>query len=350
MGPAGRLQAARELAELRSGFPRSRARLSRLAHGSEPIVAGPFLSEVGFESLYWVPLLRWFVERYGISPDRVTAFSRGGVASWYDGVASSYVDVFDHVTPGELKAMQAKRVRGTRNEKQLRLGEAERMLLGSAGVPESADVLDPSLMYQLFWAVWAARRPVRRVEEHSRYEPFRTSALPGAAEERALARLPEGFIAVKPYFSGCFPDSSENRRFLAALLARLADAAPVVLLSTGIDLDEHVDYVGDDGRVMSIESMVEPASNLGVQSAILRRASALVTTYGGFAHLGPFLGVPTYAFYSHEVFNHVHLDVMARAVRNLRLSTQAGFALGHVDDLEVLEALGRAGRRQHVET
>ena len=31
--------------------------------GGEPIVAGPWLGEVGFELLYWVPFLRWFAER-----------------------------------------------------------------------------------------------------------------------------------------------------------------------------------------------------------------------------------------------------------------------------------------------
>ncbi len=340
METRSRLRAERDLAVLRTGFHRSRARLERLARGSDPIVAGPFLSEVGFESLYWVPLLRWFVERYDVSPDRITAFSRGGAASWYEGVAGSYVDIFDHISPSELKDLQARRVGSTRNEKQLRLSRADIELIHAAGFPDSAEVLHPSVMYQLFWAVWASRRPVRRVLEHSRYEPFGD---PGA--ERAkdiLAELPADFIAFKPYFSGCFPDTQENRRFLKTLTARLAEAAPVVLLATGIDLDEHVDFSPSAGRIVSIAGLVEPADNLAVQTALVRRAGALITTYGGFAHLGPFLGVPTFAFYSDETFNHIHLDVMSRAVRDLRASGRAGFALAHVRELGLLEWLGTA--------
>ena len=64
-----------------------------------PIVAGPWLGEVGFELLYWVPFLRWFAERFDVDPDRLIVMSRGGTASWYRPFASRYVDVFDEVTP-----------------------------------------------------------------------------------------------------------------------------------------------------------------------------------------------------------------------------------------------------------
>ena len=36
--------------------------LWRAARGSAPIVVGPWLSEVGYEVLYWIPFLRWFVD------------------------------------------------------------------------------------------------------------------------------------------------------------------------------------------------------------------------------------------------------------------------------------------------
>lgn len=344
MNPPSRLRAERDLAVLRTGFPRSRARLDCLARGDAPIVAGPFLSEVGFESLYWVPLLRWFVERYEVSPERITAFSRGGAASWYDGVAGSYVDIFDHLSPAELKTLQSKRVGSTRNEKQLQVSAADLELIRTAGFPGTAEVLHPSVMYQLFWAVWASRRPVRRVLEHSYYRPFGD---PGAdCAKDILARLPADFVAFKPYFSSCFPDTPDNRRFLRILTARLAETAPVLLLATGIDLDEHVDFSPEAGRIVSIAGLMKPAENLAVQSALVRRAGALVTTYGGFAHLGPFLGVPTFAFYSEEVFNQIHLDVMSRAVRELRDAGRAGFALAHARELGLLERLARAASRQ----
>ena len=54
-----------------------------MAAGSESIIAGPWLGEVGFELLYWVPFLAWCAERFAISPERWIIVSRGGTASWY---------------------------------------------------------------------------------------------------------------------------------------------------------------------------------------------------------------------------------------------------------------------------
>ena len=44
--------------------------LRRVASGTAPIVAGPWLAEVGYEVLYWIPFLRWFCD--------ATAWPRSG--------------------------------------------------------------------------------------------------------------------------------------------------------------------------------------------------------------------------------------------------------------------------------
>ena len=57
-----------------------RRTLRSAANSDAPIIVGPWLSEVGYEALYWVPFLRWFTRHYDVDPDRVIALSRGGVA------------------------------------------------------------------------------------------------------------------------------------------------------------------------------------------------------------------------------------------------------------------------------
>src|SRR5688500_20269007 len=52
--------------------------VERVVAGDGPIIAGPWLSEVGYEALYWVPFLRWFCAAYRIAPERLIAMSRGG--------------------------------------------------------------------------------------------------------------------------------------------------------------------------------------------------------------------------------------------------------------------------------
>src|SRR3712207_9549526 len=58
--------------------------------------------------------------------------------------------------------------------------------------------------------------------------------------------------------------------------------------------------------------------NLAVQTRVVAGARALFATYGGFSYLAPFLGVPSYSWYSHQNYNPAHMDVMERASRSLR--------------------------------
>lgn len=334
-----RLATERELTVLRSGFLRSRRRLHRIARSGRPIVAGPYVSEVGYECLYWVPMLHWFVEHYGIERERITAFSRGGPSSWYGGIAERYVDAFEHIPLKAFKERYARRVAETRNEKQLRPGELERDLLDAAGFDRGVEILQPSVMYQLFWSVWAMRRSLRRVLAHTRFRLAGDPVEPSPRLAEALRSLPEQYVAVKAYFSERFPDTEANRRFLSELLQRLTARANVVLLVRGADIDEHVEYGAAGERIFDLTSYADPRENLDLQTAVARRARALYTTYGGFAHLGPFLGVPTLAFYSVDAFNPVHLDVTQRAVGELRHGSRAGFVLLHASDMDLVERL-----------
>ena len=74
-----------------------RATLSRFEQEADtPVLAGPWLGEVGFELLYWIPFLRWAVSEFPGLRRQLVIQSRGGVASWYEGLATRYVDLFDH--------------------------------------------------------------------------------------------------------------------------------------------------------------------------------------------------------------------------------------------------------------
>ena len=100
--------ALRHRAELREQLQWSRAswaverEIDDIASAGRTILAGPWLSEVGFETLYWVPFLRWVKAAFRLDASRVVAVSRGGVASWYEGIATRYVEIWDHVDPVEF--------------------------------------------------------------------------------------------------------------------------------------------------------------------------------------------------------------------------------------------------------
>src|SRR5665648_81960 len=52
------------------------ASFTAAAEDTRPIVVGPWLMEIGFELLYWIPYLRAQLARLGIPKERVIAVSR----------------------------------------------------------------------------------------------------------------------------------------------------------------------------------------------------------------------------------------------------------------------------------
>ena len=127
-------------------------------------------------------------------------------------------------------------------------------------------------------------------------------------------RLPEEFTAVRFYFRDSFPDTPENRELVHDVVERLAERRPVVLLNTGVVVDEHLDAEPPASeRILRPLAGIEAARNLAAQSAVVARAKLFVGTYGGLAHLAPFYGVPTLGFASDpREINPVHLTVARR--------------------------------------
>ena len=323
----------------RPATDRIRRELARLTKGDRPIVAGPFLSELGFEVLYWIPMLAWVCETHGVEPERLTVVSRGGAEPWYAGLTGSYVDAFDHVAEAELKAANEERVRRFRTQKQLEPLPAEVELAeraaAAAGVPDAA-ILHPSLMYELFMPFWRGREGMALIEKRTRFRPLPEATAP--AVEAMLGELPERFVAVKFYSTPLFPLDDERRAFVRTVMDRLTAQTDVVVLAAPVDVDDHEDFAlgGAAGRVHHLPAAMTVRDNLAVQTAVLRRASAFVATFGGFAHLAPFLGTRTLAF-TGAPRCLPHADVMARAVRELRKHGLAtGFSLLATEDLGLL--------------
>ena len=309
--------------------------LDAVVNSGRTIVAGPWLSEVGFETLYWIPFLRWVKAAFRVDPARVVAVSRGGTRSWYEGIAARYVETWEHIDPLEF----ARRTSERGATKQLELSpfdhEVIRVVEGVLG--ERVAVLHPSLMYRLFSLFWSGQRPMSFLDAHTRYEPI---IAPAILEE---GRLPRDYVAVKFYAARSLPDTADVRRMLAWFIESLAERTNVVLLDTGLVLDEHADYpFGASSRVISAQPWMRPADNLAVQTQIIAGAQAFVGTCGSVAWLAPMLGVNTSAVYVDTKWLHAHLGVMLRACH------RAG--AGHFAALDLRALATVAGSRLEPET
>jgi hypothetical protein len=284
--------------------------IARVVSGSQPIIVGPWLSEVGYEVLYWVPFVRWVQSQFDIPPDRLTVVTRGGAAAWYSDITSNAVELFDLMSPGEYAAGNSQRSvedRGTLKQfgvssmDQRIVADVERRL-GMTNVR----VLHPSFLYQLFHQFWLGHRPPSFLDKRTRYRRI-------AAPHVSLPPLPQTFVAVKFYTAASLPPTDTVRRALQSIVLGLAEQTDVVMLDTGLALDDHEDYsFARASRIHSVRESLRPRDNLAVQTAIISRASSFVGTCGALAWLAPMLGIDTTAVLSDARFLHGHLQVARR--------------------------------------
>jgi hypothetical protein len=305
----------RAAGRVRSGNARAAvvSDLRRLAQSGRSVITGPWLGEVGFEILYWIPFLRWAESAAGLDRSRVVALSRGGPASWYADVAARYADVFDLVTVDEFRAGNDARRREVGEQKQVRPtafdAEVVARMRRSGGLGD-AEQLHPSLMYRLMQPYWWKHAPVEWVERHTVF-----SRLPAPSLPPAFGMAPRAYVAVKFYFNDCFPSTPETRAFVGETIRRVSAVAPVVSLSTDLALDDHEGTPGDfGGRVRTMSGLVGVRHNLDAQTAVVANARVFIGTYGGFSYLAPFCGVPALGVYAdRNGFDRSHLDLAGRA-------------------------------------
>jgi hypothetical protein len=151
------------------------------------------------------------------------------------------------------------------------------------------------------------------VDAHTRFTPVAAQPLIDPA------LLPPEYVAVKLYAARSLPDTLEMRALLRGMLVRLAEQRPVVLLDTGLVLeDDHADYpFAAGGRIVSAKGWMTPQNNLGVHTQIVAGARAFVGTCGSIAWLAPRLGVDVSALFVDPKWLHAHLAVAMRAYHKL---------------------------------
>jgi hypothetical protein len=287
--------------------------IKRIVEKPGPVVVGPWLSEIGFELLYWIPLLHWARERFGLDPDRLVIISRGGARNWYEGLLGRYLDIFDFVNPQLYATLNRERWASQGRQKQLARDTLDDKIIAWASEVEQLhdfEVLHPSLMYQLLWPIFQSRRPVEDLFGHACLRALSKPALPNE-----LANLvPGDYVAVRFYFRPSFPDTDANRDFVRQLTTRLSGKNQIVLLNTGLEFDDHADCPA--AGLIDLSRFATPPTNLEIQSAVIANSRAFVGTYGGLSYLAAFYGVPSVGFFSNESELKPSHRSAARAVCN----------------------------------
>jgi hypothetical protein len=317
--------------------------ITMLGRQPQPIIAGPWFTEAGFELLYWIPFLAWAKAYGSLHDDQLIVVSRGGAASWYRHITPNYHDILSFLSADEFRQMNEARVHEQKGRlKHFDAGEFDREIIEKVrrarGVGKSK-LLHPSLMYNLFNVFWRQQAPITLIEAFSVFRP-----LPRLPLGDLAGQLPREYVAVKFYANSALPDTAANRALIAQVLADLTATTDVVLLNTGHRYDDHSDFAPPRrDRLHTIDHLMKPETNLDVQTRVISNASAFVGTYGGFSYLAPFCGTNAVAFYSNPTaFRFDHLEVSKRVFSSLKAGS---FVPLEVKDLDVVRlALGRIDR------
>jgi len=297
-----------------------RATLERMRDGTGPIIVGPWLTEVGYELLYWIPFVAWAQREYALDPDRLIVVSRGGARTWYAHLCSRYRDILSVMTPEEFRRGNQERIAATGAMKHFWMSQLDRDILHrlTSDLGGDVEILHPSLMYQAFWA----HRPwTPEFRAYLRPRPFKPVT--------PLDGLPDRYVAVRFYTSAICPNTPDARRIVSTTVRGLLKESPVVLLNTGVQCDDHHEFSCLDVQspdLHRISHRLTPETNLDVQTRAIAGASKFVGTYGGYAYLPPFLGVRAKTVYGDQPA----IDKLRRHVqtaRRLFLSEQGYGAL-----------------------
>ena len=311
-------------------------RLADLLRRERPILVGPWLAEIGPELLYWIPFLRWIVERFEVDPSRLTAISRGGVASWYAGIADGYADIFASIGVDRYRKLNDLRWAGQSGMKQSRFTYFDRTILKKTGGWDGrSPVLHPAFMYRFLRRWWKNGLSLEHVMSHLRLRRFEPPPLPDALR----TQLPDEYAVAAFYFRPSFPDTPAHRALVRDAIAIVGEQLPVVSLDAEIKADEHESpELEASERLLTPLAGAPPETNLALQSAIAARARLWIGTYGGRTHIATTYGVPCISFTSDRgSFLASYLDVL----RRFAAVTGAPYTVLETGDLPALRALAR---------
>jgi hypothetical protein len=235
------------------------------------------------------------------------------VEQWYHGVAGRYYDIFEEMSPEQFVALNGERERRAGLKKQMQVSGLDKEVLARCVAKYDLgrwELVHPSWMYGLFHGFWAGLMDVRKVLDYCDYR-----SLEGNWElPRELRHIGE-YVAVKIYFSDCFPDNQRTRSYVRQMMDSISGRYSLVMLGAGVRVDDHRDMHLPEGiRAIDASVYMEPRRNLEIQTSIVANSVGLVCTYGGFSYLGPLLGKTTISFWAEQNFVTAHLQVAQEAL------------------------------------
>ncbi len=293
----------------------------RLSETNKKIIIGPYLSDIGFEILYWIPFVRWIMKEFNVKKENTIVISRYGTRVWYSDITKDYVDILELMDEPEFEKEQAIRIKTAGNIKQFTVSEFEKNIINEVLDNKNMgdyELLHPSTMYKLFTSVWNQTFPINYILDHLEFKnitdkPDTAVSLP--------CHLPQEFIAVRLDNTAYIPATPQTTYMVKLLVEKIADRMPVVLLNNGIEVDFHKEWAidFDHENIFKITGQTDRRQHFFLQTQIMQKASGFFGTHGGASYLAALCDIPSLTFYLSEIGAHypVHLKIFESACDEL---------------------------------
>mgnify|MGYP001570963290 CR=1 FL=1 len=261
------------------------------------VLVGPWRSELGFEASYWIPFLAFLRHQVKHFDERAAIITRGGMGPLYSHLAAQGIDLY---FLRDVKDVRRENLRGQADTgllKQTQVTEWDEAVLDDAAdklnIPRPFHVLHPAWMYWALWPYWAEDAGLKYLTKLTDYAPIPKPPLPPECP------LPPNYVAVKFYARATFQyPHPEVGEWVQRTVATIAAQAPVVVLASAPDYDDHLDIPLAGPNISSLPTDVAPEQNLYLQASVLAHAAAFVGTYGGVAQLALRMSVPSLSVYA----------------------------------------------------
>lgn len=294
--------------KLFSLFPYNNSHTSLNFNKNSVIFLGPWLGEVGPELQYWIPFIQNLLKRDLFKRQKIIAVSRGGVDVWYANITSNYIDLFDHLSPGEYQKIRSEVLKNS--QKQVNIHPMEKLLIEKIAKHEkitSYHLIHPSFMWKTIVRWLQEKITLEKMLYTLDYQPI-TSINPQYKNYIDSLKLPKQYFVVRFYTNSVFKVTYGVIAELNELIYMISRTKPVILLQTNYNLDDHKTIkLSTINNVIKLESKLPARINLGIQTELVRRSEGFIGTNGGFSLLPGMLGKPVLSFTTGERGKYINL-------------------------------------------
>lgn len=294
--------------KLFSLFPYNNSHTSLNFNKNSVIFLGPWLGEVGPELQYWIPFIQKLLKGDLFKRQKIIAVSRGGVDVWYANITSNYIDLFDHLSPGEYQKIRSEVLKNS--QKQVNIHPMEKLLIEKIAKHEkitSYHLIHPSFMWKTIVRWLQEKITLDKMLYTLDFQPI-TSIIPQYKKYIDSLKLPKQYFVVRFYTNSVFQVTNGVLAELNELISMISRTKPVILLQTDYNLDDHKTIkLSTNNNVIKIESKLPNRINLGIQTELVRRSEGFIGTNGGFSILPGMLGKPVLSFTTGERGKYINL-------------------------------------------